>query len=228
MTGNYPSPNDNTGKHTPVAGATDNPGAQFNAPSSAQLNGVDPQAARESSQRDFTSFMVKFAVIEGLVLATVTLLWVFEVIDDDVFYVLLPAVVILGGGVLSWRILSNTRQNPGISGQGMAPAGNKSSEFGSVPVQTHTQSPSSGQAGADSSVAASSSDSGQFGSGSRVNMFSEGAAPVRPPAPSELSGEIVTLVREGKPIEAIRALREQYPNLGLAEAKQVIDRIPRN
>jgi hypothetical protein len=46
-----------------------------------------------------------------------------------------------------------------------------------------------------------------------------------PPAPTEVEREIGSLVGSRQVIEAIKVLREQYPSLGLAEAKGVIDEL---
>lgn len=73
-----------------------------------------PPSTPES--RQLTRFFIGFAIVEGAVLAAILLAMVFEVITAQQMIPLIIGVALVGGLVLTWRILSYTKQRQGALG----------------------------------------------------------------------------------------------------------------
>ncbi|WP_159621664.1 hypothetical protein [Ruania rhizosphaerae] len=92
------------------------------------------QLGQAGAGRALTRFFIGFAMIEGAILVAILLAMVFEVITNDQMVMAMVAVVLIGGLVLSFRLMSLAREQrnraararPGIVGQGAHLTGHQS------------------------------------------------------------------------------------------------------
>lgn len=64
-----------------------------------------------SAAKQLSRFFVGFAVVEGIALAAIILAMVFDVITTEQMIPAIIAVAVIGGMVMSWRMLSQAKQN---------------------------------------------------------------------------------------------------------------------
>ena len=63
-----------------------------------------------SASQAFVKFLIGFAMVEGVLLSAIMLAMVFEVITVDQMLPLVIAVALVGAAVLTWRVLSMSKQ----------------------------------------------------------------------------------------------------------------------
>ena len=75
-----------------------------------------------SANQTFVRFLIGFAMVEGVLLSAIVLAMVFEVISTDLMIPLLIAVALVGGAVMTWRILTlNKQRQRGAEGSSHLP-----------------------------------------------------------------------------------------------------------
>ncbi|MFC7404437.1 hypothetical protein [Georgenia alba] len=104
---------------------------------------------RADKRQQPNGLFLRVVMIEGAALAAVTLLYVFDVIENDLFVGLITAVALLGGSILAFTLMRQarrTQQPAGQDGPAVDPGG--STVHGSGASISGT-GPAAGQTGAD-------------------------------------------------------------------------------
>lgn len=68
-----------------------------------------------SSTRAFTKFLIGFAMVEGALLLAIILAMAFEVITVDQMLPLIIGAAVIGGAVLTWRVMTLNKRRQGES-----------------------------------------------------------------------------------------------------------------